>query len=218
MPRCAGMVEWQTPDGFWVPVVTAVDLVPRRDRRLDLVPARVPGSRSGSSGAAASPFTRRARRARPRAMHLALADSPDRPGRRPRRLPCRPGPADARRGAVRHRLRRQPHAAARGARPSTGRRRTTWPGMLVSLENVGHVAQHYAPRAGRRRRDRVDRAGAGASSWRRTGTQPDALLDPALLDGVRARPDPSGTRVRRLPPAAVALRPRGRAAPKEDCR
>ncbi len=86
-------------------------------------------------------------------------------------------------------------------------------GMLVALENVGHVVQHYAP-------DLPDDdvvawteqvQGEFLAAYRSSA---DAFARPRAAGRVRARPDPPGARVRRLPPAAVALRARGGAAPE----
>jgi maltokinase len=179
MPGLRGMVEWQTPDGFWVPVVTAVDLVPDatdgwtwclRECRVAL----------GVERGTALPFTRRLG-ALTASMHLALADSPTGPvadhgdyhvGQVLRTpdgelfvIDFDGNPTLPPEERVRHRP-----AAYDVA------------GMLVALENVGHVAQRYAP----------ELSDADVVSWTEQVQEEflasyretaDALLDPALLDG-----------------------------------
>jgi maltokinase len=179
MPGLRGMVEWQTPDGFWVPVVTAVDLVPDatdgwtwclRECRVAL----------GVERGTALPFTRRLG-ALTASMHLALADSPTGPvadhgdyhvGQVLRTpdgelfvIDFDGNPTLPPEERVRHRP-----AAYDVA------------GMLVALENVGHVAQRYAP----------ELSDADVVSWTEQVQEEflasyretaDALLDPTLLDG-----------------------------------
>ena len=211
MPRFRGMVEWRTPDDFWVPVVTAVDLVPDATDGWTwcLAECRVA---LGVEHGAALPFTRRLGGA-DRLDAPGAGGLPDRAGRRPRRLPRRPvlrtpdgelfvidfdgNPTLPPEERVRHRP-----AAYDVA------------GMLVALENVGHVAQHYVP----------DLSDDDVIAWTEQ-VQGEFLASyreyrgraarPRAAGRIRARPDPPGARVRRLPPAALALRARGGPAPKE---
>ena len=142
MPRLRGMVEWRTPKGHWVPVVTVVDLVAdatdgwtwclRECRRALGVEEGVGVPFAEQLGTLTG------------AMHLALADSPTGPvadhgdyhvGQVLRTpdgamyvIDFDGNPTLSPEERVRHRP-----AAYDVA------------GMLVALENVGHVAQHYAP-------------------------------------------------------------------------
>ena len=179
MPRFRGMVEWRTPDGHWVPVVTAADLVPDATDGWTwcLHECRVA---LGASDGAGLPFTERLGELTA-AMHVALADSPTGPvadhgdfhvGQVLRTpdgelfvIDFDGNPTLPPEERVRHRP-----AAYDVA------------GMLVALENVGHVAQHYVP-------DLADDdviawteqvQGEFLAAYRESA---DALLDPALLDG-----------------------------------
>jgi maltokinase len=210
MPRLRGMVEWQTPNGFWVPVATAVDLVPDaadgwtwcvHECRVAL----------GVEDSLARPF------AQPlgeltASMHRALADTPAGPvadhgdyhvGQV---LRARDGelfvvdfdgnptlPPEER---VRHRP-----AAYDVA------------GMLVSLENVGHVVQHYSPDLSD---DEVlgwteQVQGEFLASYGETadGLLDRALLEPFVLDQIQrelAYADSHLPRWRYVPEAALRRR------------
>ncbi len=142
MPRLRGMVEWRTPEGHWVPVVTVVDLVDGatdgwtwclRECRIAL----------GVEGGVAVPFAQRLG-ALTGEMHLALADAPT-------------GPVADHGDYHVGQVLRTPDGAMYvidfDGNPtlSPDERVQHRPaaydvaGMLVSLENVGHVAQHYEP-------------------------------------------------------------------------
>ncbi|HEX6151579.1 hypothetical protein [Nocardioides sp.] len=177
-PRLRGMVEWQTPDDFWVPVVTVVDLVQDATDGWTwcLHECRVAlGVQQGDS----LPFAR-GLGALTASMHLALADSPSgpvadhgdyhvgqvlrTPGGTMYVIDFDGNPTLPPEERVRHRP-----AAYDVA------------GMLVALENVGHVVQHYAP-------DLSDDEVVGwteqvqgefLASYQETA---DALLDETLLE------------------------------------
>jgi maltokinase len=142
MPRLRGMVEWRTPEGHWVPVVTVVDLVPDatdgwtwclQECRIAL----------GVEEGVALPFSQRLG-ALTGEMHLALADSATgsvadhgdyhvgqvlrTPDGAMYVIDFDGNPTLSPEERIQHRP-----AAYDVA------------GMLVALENVGHVAQHYAP-------------------------------------------------------------------------
>lgn len=177
-PRLRGLVEWQTPDGHWVPVVVASDLVPDatdgwtwclHEARVEL------GLRDGP----ARPFARELGRLTA-AMHLALADSPSGPvadhGDFHVGQVLRTGAGDLVVIDFDGNPTLSPAERA-DHRPAA----YDVAGMLVSLENVGHVAAHHDPG--------VDEAAVVA--WTDRVQQDfldayrddaDALLDPALLE------------------------------------
>jgi maltokinase len=178
MPRLRGMVEWRTPEGHWVPVVTVVDLVPDATDGWTWCLQECRIALGVEDGAAVS-FAQRLG-ALTGEMHLALADSPTGPvadhgdyhvGQVLRTpdgamyvIDFDGNPTLAPEERVQHRP-----AAYDVA------------GMLVSLENVGHVAQHYAPELSDD--DVVDWTesvqGEFLTAYRQTA---DALLDESLLE------------------------------------
>lgn len=141
-PRLRGIVEWQTPDDHWVPVVTAVDLLPDAtdgwtwcldEARLAL------GVEQGEP----TPFTKQLGELTA-SMHRALADGPT-------------GPVADHGDFHVGQVLRSPDGTLMvidfDGNPtlSPTERALHRPaaydvaGMMVSLENVGHVVQHYAP-------------------------------------------------------------------------
>lgn len=211
MPAVWCVLEWRTPDGDWVPVATATDLVREasdgwtwclREARVALgleePPARPFATDLGELTAA---------------MHLALADDAGmvavhgdfHVGQLLRDSSDRLFVIDFDGNPV---LSPQQRVAHRPAAYDVA-------GMLLSLENVGHVLRHYAPRvpdeAVRAWTERVHAEFLGA--YRRTAGH---LLDESLLpsyvdDQIRrelAYADAHLPRWRYVP--AAALRRRGR--------
>lgn len=209
-PRLRALVEWATPEGHWVPAVVVSDLVPDatdgwtwclHEARVEL------GLRDGP----AQPFARAVGELAA-AMHLALADSPS-------------GPVADHGDFHVGQLLRTPAGdlvvidfdgnptltpAERAAhRPAA----YDVAGMLVSLENVGHVVAHYDPQV----------ADAEVVAWteRVQGDFLDAyreaadalldisLLEPLMLDQIRrelAYADSHLPRWRYVPEAALRRR------------
>ena len=179
MPGLRGMVEWRTPDGHWVPVVTAVDLVPDATDGWTwcLDECRVA---LGVEDGPALPFTRRLGELTA-SMHLALADAPA-------------GPVADHGDYHVGQVLRTPGGAlfvidfdGNPTLPPVERVRHRpaaydVAGMLVALENVGHVTQHHAPGLSHDDvvswTEQVQRE--FLTSYRETA---DALLDPGLLEG-----------------------------------
>ncbi len=141
-PTVRGMVEWRTPEGHWVPVVTVADFLPGTTDGWTwcLNEARIAlGLRPGPPrpfAAALGALTGR--------MHRALADGPGGPiadhgdfhvGQILRDAADRLFVIDFDGNPT---LTASERVAHRPAAYDVA-------GMLVSLENVGHVARHYDP-------------------------------------------------------------------------
>ncbi|MFN8195984.1 MAG: hypothetical protein U0R80_17110 [Nocardioidaceae bacterium] len=209
-PALHGIVEWRTPDGDWVPVAVVADLV--RDATDGwtwcLDEARIAlGLRPGS----ARPFAG-ALGGLTAAMHLALADTPAGPVAdhgdlhvgQVLRTPAGDlfvidfdgNPTLPPSERVRHRP-----AAYDVA------------GMLVSLENVGHVVAHHDPQVAEA--DVVAWTGAVQAefldAYRATarGLLDETLLDPFMMDQIHrelAYADSHLPRWRYVPEAALRRR------------
>ncbi|MEZ5091427.1 hypothetical protein [Nocardioides sp.] len=209
-PRLRGLAEWSTPDGHWVPVVVASDLVPEATDGWTwcLEEARVAlGLRSGAS----QPFAT-ALGELTGVMHQALADGPTGPiadhgdfhvGQVLRTPAGRLFVIDFDGNPT---LTPQQRAAHRPAAYDVA-------GMLVSLENVGHVVRRYDPQLAEADvvawTDRVQ--GEFLDGYRSVA---DALLDldllePLMLDQIHrelAYADSHLPRWRYVPEAALRRR------------
>lgn len=178
-PTLRGMVEWQTPEGWWVPVVTAVDLVPEATDGWTwcLRACRVAlGLEPGEDVPFAAPLGELTV-----TMHLALADSVT-------------GPVadhgDYHVGQVLRAPDGTLYVIDFDGNPTlspterVAHRPAAYDvaGMLQSLENVGHVVRHHAP----------DTAEADVVAWTEQvqaaflaayRDRAGALLDESLLAG-----------------------------------
>ncbi len=215
MPRLRALVEWRTPDGFWVPVVTAVDLVPEATDGWTwcVSAARIAlGIEAGEPVDFARPLGELTA-----SMHLALADSAT-------------GPVadhgDYHVGQVLRTPAGEMYVIDFDGNPtlSPTERIAHRPaaydvaGMLVCLENVGHVVQHYAP--GLAEDDVIawteQTQGEFLDAYRQTADDllDRTLLEPLMLDQIHrelAYAESHLPRWRYVPEAALArrgLRPR----------